>query len=39
MPESRVVKEALDREECFAATEPGSEPSKEVMALAEELVR
>jgi septum site-determining protein MinD len=38
IPESRVVKEAYEREECFVAAAMESEPSREIMALAEELV-
>lgn len=34
MSESGVMKEALDGEECFAAAEPGSEASREIVALA-----
>lgn len=37
IPESKVVKDALEREECFAASAPESEPAREIMALAEEL--
>lgn len=39
IPESKIVKEAFDNEECFVETEPDSEPSKEIMRLAEELVK
>ena len=39
IPESRIVKEAFDNEECFLEAEPGSKPSKEIMWLAEELVK
>lgn len=37
IPESKIVKEAFDNEECFVETKPESEPSKEIMRLAEEL--
>lgn len=37
IPESRIVKESLDNEECFVATAAQSDPSKEIMDLAIEL--
>lgn len=37
IPESRVVKKALETEECFVVAEPQSPPSKEIMGLAKEL--
>lgn len=39
IPESRVVEESLNYEECFVVEAPKSEPSKEIMALAKELMR
>ncbi len=39
IPESRVVKEAYEMGECFVVVAMESEPSREVMALAEKLVR
>ncbi len=39
IPESRIVGEALHSEECFVAAAAESAPSKEIMALAEELTR
>jgi septum site-determining protein MinD len=37
IPESRIVKEAFEREECFVEVEPESGPSREIMRLAEGL--
>jgi sporulation protein YlmC with PRC-barrel domain len=39
IPESRAVKDALEREECFVSTASGCQPSKEIMRLAGELVQ
>ncbi len=39
IPESRVVKESLDNEECFVAAETESKPSKKIIELARELER
>jgi len=38
IPESKVVKDALDREECFVVVSPESAPSAELTAFARELV-
>ncbi len=38
IPESNIVVDSLDREECFVVEAPKSEPSKEFMALAGELM-
>jgi septum site-determining protein MinD len=37
IPESRMIKQAFEREECFVEVEPESGPSMEIMRLAEEL--
>ncbi|MCZ7381202.1 MAG: hypothetical protein O8C64_06495 [Candidatus Methanoperedens sp.] len=37
IPESRIVKKALETEECFVVAEPESPPSKEIMGLAKEI--
>jgi septum site-determining protein MinD len=39
IPESRAVKEALDNEDCFVASQPGNVASKEIAGLAEELMK
>lgn len=38
IPESKLVKESLNKEECFAAASGENEPLKEIMELARELV-
>ncbi len=39
IPESRVVKDAFSMEECFVSINPGCVPSKEIIELAEELIK
>ncbi len=39
IPESKMVNDAYMYEECFASTKAGSDPSKELMDLAKEIIR